>query len=247
MEITRANTLRGHAVHTSAGRIATTSYDGFRLMDLSAKVIAHQPEEVASLYPAVVFRPDGRHVASNQGAAPRVSIRDMQGKRVAEIGAEVESVPMALDYSPDSKLIGIGFANGSVMLYDAATFRPIGVPVLAQKSPVISLCFNPQSTAFATGAESTIIRLWDIAGSPLTPPIRAHAGGVHALQFTPDGRILMSGGRDEFVRFWATGAEAWMALARERLRSRTAQPTAAGESPASASAERLGTASTTRP
>ncbi|WP_181139242.1 WD40 repeat domain-containing protein [Streptomyces sp. Ru72] len=108
----------------------------------------------------------------------------------------------ALAFSPSDDLIATGELN-QVRLWDSATGRPVGEPLVGDDSHVKCLAFSPQGDLLASGYNDGTLRLWNPAtGWPVGEPHSGHDSQVQCLAFSPDGQLLASLDDDGSVRLW---------------------------------------------
>ena len=73
-------------------------------------------------------------------------------------------------FSPDGKTVLTGSHDKTARLWDAATGRPLGLPMTHQGA-VRAVAFSPDGKTVLTGSADKTARLWDAAtGRPLGPP-----------------------------------------------------------------------------
>src|SRR5262249_40849523 len=76
----------------------------------------------------------------------------------------------ALAFSPDGKFLLTGSPAGSARLWDAATTKPVGPPLVHGKLPITALAFNEDGQSFWTGGWDKTLRLWEMP-VPIEGPV----------------------------------------------------------------------------
>ena len=148
------------------------------------------------------FLQDGRVVSGAEGSGVAIS---PPGKRTL-VAAPVRQLAV----SPDGKWFASGLADGSAVLWDAATGRQVGATMRHQSAvgeAGLLMRFSPDSSILATaGSFDDSVRLWSIP-SGLERAVLPHPSLVEDLAFDATGRRFASLFLDHQVcglRVWDT-------------------------------------------
>jgi WD40 repeat protein len=112
-------------------------------------------------------------------------------------------------FAPDGKRLAASL-DQTVRVWEMPSGT--GLREFADSDLVRSLAFAPDGRTLASGNESGVVTLWDLATGGKKTDQKEHAagvrGGVLSLAYSRDGRTLASGGEDRTIRLWqaATGA-----------------------------------------
>ncbi|XZO01189.1 MAG: WD40 repeat domain-containing protein [Microcoleus sp.] len=105
-------------------------------------------------------------------------------------------------FTPDSKTVIIGSADGRIKLLDArAEGLEIGT-LSSHAGQVKCLAVDLNNWFLASGDSKGEVRLWNLRTQKQVILIQGHSLPVNSLAFSPDGQTLLSGSDDHTIKFW---------------------------------------------
>jgi WD40 repeat protein/serine/threonine protein kinase len=154
------------------------------------------------LKPAVVFRPDGRQLASIvwSGAVGEVKVWDLATGAEALTLEANRGVFHGAAFSPDGRYLAAG-EWGILKLWDVATGRLLQ-SIGGHNGQVWGVAFSPDGRQLASAGMDGTLRVWEVPRGEEVVLLRGHRGAVRSVAFSPDGQRLVTGGMDGTVKVW---------------------------------------------
>jgi WD40 repeat protein len=163
----------------------------------------------------LTFFPDQQHLLFTAGYGKLFWRYDLNTQKISRAFENIDVKAFAKPFfSPDGRLFAFGSSicpetNASVCkpvlnVYDANTgelLHAIPENDLDQWEDISVYAFSPDSTLIASGGDSNVVRVFDVASGMLKYQFQ-HESDVKSLSFSPDGTVLASAGLDAAVRFW---------------------------------------------
>jgi WD40 repeat protein len=185
-------------------RLASTADDGTVILrDRGGVRLANTPplNVLSGTVYGHAFHPQDEALAVSVGADAIVAQWGGSEPLARPLSAHRGAVFQAL-WSADGTQVVTASADGSVLIWDAATARLTGSPITAQ-GQVLSLALHGETLAFAT--DSGQIALWDTAAGSMTASVDIGTA-VRSLAFDPVSGLLASAGDDGVIRLWDVAA-----------------------------------------
>jgi RNA polymerase sigma factor (sigma-70 family) len=154
----------------------------------------------------VAFSPDGKVLAVGSHD-PAVHLWDVATAR------ELRRLPTGfprvdtLAFAPDGKQLAVG-CGSSIRIWDPATGKEQEPLPSRSDGRTWGMAYSRDGKYLATGSESAVVRLWDLATRKERSSEGGHQNGVRLAAYLPGGKQLLSVADDSEVRIWdRTGKE----------------------------------------
>src|SRR5262249_43616883 len=148
---------------TSTLLVSDTATGAPRLRRKLVEALPGKGDAVGFLYCAA-FSPDGRTVASNGPLAAAALYDVATGQKRLTLPSQT-SVPYALAFSPDSRVLAAGMGHaqksGEIKLWDAATGKELHT-LTGYRHHVRCLAFAPDGRVLAAASKDGTVKLWDV-------------------------------------------------------------------------------------
>jgi WD40 repeat protein len=162
---------------------------------------------------SVAFSPDGQRIVSGFGDwlnggsqvalwdVDKLSWKTIGSPRERHTGSEVNSVA----FSPDGRRIVSGSDDKTLRLWDVASGKLIGEPLVGHAKAVRSVAFSPDGRRLVSGSNDNTLRIWNLDDAK-TKTLKGHTWRVTSVAFSPDGQRIVSGSDDNTLRLWDVGS-----------------------------------------
>lgn len=112
-----------------------------------------------------------------------------------------DDITMAVEFSPDGKLLASGSSDRQVFLWDVAT-RQVVQTLHGMGDNIYDVTFSPDGSLVAACSRDETVRIWNIAENKLLHLLEGHMGMVFEVEFSPDGKYLLSASADQAIKLW---------------------------------------------
>lgn len=141
--------------------------------------------------------------AGGRGAhSGRVVLFDVNtGRRVAEIGDEVDSV-LAADVSADHQYVALGGPSKIAKVFNTKTGELLH-RIKKHTDWITALAFSPDGKMFATGDRSGGVHVWETEKGAIVFTLDEHKVRISGLSWRADGAVLASVAEDGNLILWS--------------------------------------------
>src|SRR5262249_21352028 len=168
--ITRRNELeeRSFVGHADGVNILAVSPDGKRLASASAQA-------------------GGEHAARVRDLVPGQELCQLEGQKGSILG---------LAWSRDGSRLLTGSADGSLILWDAKTGKPLKTVPAAHQGLVYYVALTPDGKKAVSCGEEKTVRVWDLETGTESASNNDKGAGGRGVRVSPDGKGVAATGHD---------------------------------------------------
>lgn len=116
-------------------------------------------------------------------------------------------------FNSKEDIFASGSYDGSIVLWDVNTLKPIGDPLKGSSEDIIGgLSFSPDGKMLASSTNDKKIVLWDVnSRKPIGSPMIGKLTFMSSIVFSPDGNLLAVGGCSDYTGIYCQlgGIEFW--------------------------------------
>ncbi|GAA4622857.1 hypothetical protein GCM10023196_016730 [Actinoallomurus vinaceus] len=192
----------------AAGTAVSVADEADHQRDLAvSRQMAAQSEVVGDPVTSALLAIGAWRVAPTTEARYRLLIAAASADRGTLVGGTSSITTLA--FSRDGRVVVTGRADGAVRLWDTASHRQLGAPIVPPQqecfASTVRAALSPDGRTLASACVRTV-RFWDVSThQPVGGPLRDR-GVVSAIAFAPDGRTLATAGFQGTVRLWDVAA-----------------------------------------
>jgi WD40 repeat protein len=192
-----------------AGKRAADVDVRLRALVIAAAIIRrHELEERSFVGHAdgvniLAVSPDGKRLVSasaQAGGEHAARVWDLvTGQELFQLEGHKGSI-LGLAWSRDGSRILTGSADGSLILWDARTGKPLKTVPAAHQGVVYYVALTPDGKKAVSCGEEKTVRVWDLATGKESASNSDNGSGVRGVSVSPDGKWFATTGYDLSVR-----------------------------------------------
>ncbi|MEW6306876.1 MAG: serine/threonine-protein kinase [Verrucomicrobiota bacterium] len=155
------------------------------------------------------YSPDGQRLVSgsgrNVGEPGEFVVWNVRTKAPERTMQIARGRVLAVAWSPDGRLAAAGVQDGTILVWDAATWEQKQI-LFGHGDLVSSLAFSPDSRSLVSGGFDRTVRLWELETGQGKSTFIGHADMVRAVAFHPTEPVIASAGNDRTIKLWDIAA-----------------------------------------
>jgi WD40 repeat protein len=124
--------------------------------------------------------------------------------------AQVLEMPVSVAFSPDSKRMVSGSADGTLKVWDSQSSHAARTLMWDRRAPglsvrnnsVASVAFSSDGKRIVSGSNGGTLKVWDAQTGEEALTLKGHTGFVQGIAFSPDGKRIVSSSNDKTLKVW---------------------------------------------
>jgi WD40 repeat protein len=125
---------------------------------------------------------------------------DMETSEMAYEGLGYPGFISALKWSDGSELLGVGFNNGDVVIFDAVTRSEEIYDISNER--ILAIDFSNDLNIVASAGDDNNVNLWRRTDGRTVVTLEGHIDTIYDVAFSPDGNTIASASSDYTVNIW---------------------------------------------
>lgn len=113
-----------------------------------------------------------------------------------------QGILFSVAVSPDGGLMASGGENGTIRLWDTATMKQVGKPLVGHTSYVLCVTFSSDGKILASASEDMTVCLWDVKRRKRIGVLTGCRKRICSAAFSPNNRMLAASSADSSARIW---------------------------------------------
>ncbi len=165
--------------------------------EASVVVSGHKSGDVWCVAPS----PVSSSSAASVGSDGWLRLWDSRSRRLSNSVNLHKGCARSVCWSPDGRLIGVGFDSGAVLVVDSLDFKEVWF-VHHRTDSVLCVAFSADGSKLATGCAASAIDIFDAQHWKRLGHCEGHCGAVTHIDWSRDGRWLMSNSSQLELMYW---------------------------------------------
>lgn len=153
---------------------------------------------------AVHFTPDGLRVVVATGVAGLGGVAEIRTVGDGKLERRFEGLRDILydaELSPDGKVLAACGYDKSIILWDAATAKPLAA-LEGHTGAVFDIAFSPDGRVLVSASADDTCKVWRVADGARLDTLPQPLKAEYACAFSPDGGSIVAAGADNNLRVW---------------------------------------------
>jgi WD40 repeat protein len=212
--LTELSVLVGHtlavvsvALPPSGAVLASCSLDcTIRIWNVQRSKVAHRRIPVRPMdFWTVAFHPTGHLLASTASGVLRLyNVASLETRTITCLPSAEPSLGTAVAFSPNGKLVAVGFRNGAVALAPPEVEGVTPTLIRRHAAGVRSVAFARGSDIVLAATDDAVVHVYDVATTALVRSLRGHTASVTGVAVAANGAFAATCGADLRVKIFDT-------------------------------------------